>query len=78
MAGGYAWQGEVCVAEVACMFGGHAWQGTCVVGGHAWWECMHSRGACMAGDMRGRGCVWQERGPLKLAVRILLECILVG
>ena len=48
----------------------------------AWWE------ACVAGgDMHGMGCPWQggmcggacmqERWPLKRAVHILLECILV-
>ena len=38
----------------------------CMVGGHAWWGWV-----CVAG-----GCV-QERQPLKQAVRILLEYILV-
>ena len=51
---------------------------------------MHGRGgeacmagwACMAGGLRGRGCVvvggaWQEKRPLQRVVRILLECILV-
>ena len=42
--------------------------GTCMVGG-----------ACMAGGMRGRGCAYvQERRPLKRAVHILLEYILVS
>ena len=51
---------------------------------------MHGRGLCMVVEsMHGRGCAWQqgtcvaggacvqERWPLKQAVRILLECILV-
>ena len=47
---------------------------------------MHGEGGCMAkgvcvvkGDMcgEGGGHAWQEIWPLQLAVRILLECILV-
>ena len=38
----------------------------CVAGWHAWQRGMH-----------GRGHAWQERRPLKRAVCILLECILV-
>ena len=39
---------------------------------------MHGRGACMVGGMHGRkGACMQDRWPLKRAVRILLECILV-
>ena len=41
---------------------------------------------CSEGGMHGKGCVWvarwgafmQERWPLRRAVRILLECILVS
>ena len=43
---------------------------------------MCDQGACMAGDMHGRGHAWQgacmqESRPLKWVLRILLECILV-
>ena len=50
--------------------------GECVAGGVAE-VCMV--GACMAGGVRGGGGrrAWQERRPLQLTVRILLECILV-
>ena len=64
--------------------GGHAWQG-----GHVWGmgTCM-ARGECVVEGVRGKrggmhgrefggGACVQERRPLKRAVRILLECILV-
>ena len=54
--------------------GGHAWQGECVAIG-----CM-AGGACTVGGMCDRGvcvCGMQERWPLKQAIGILLECILV-
>ena len=41
-------------------------------GGHVW-----QRGVCVAGVGGGEWHAWQERRPLKRAVRILLECILV-
>ena len=47
---------------VHCTGRGHAWQGTCMV---------------MGGGVSGRGHAWQERRPLQLTVRVLLECILV-
>ena len=69
--------------------GGMHW-GACVAGGmhggHVWLVCMVG-GKCGRGDMHGMGCAWQggmcggscmqERWPLKRAVHILLECILV-
>ena len=54
--------------------GGCAWQGACVAGGMCG-ACMV--GVCMAGGMPDRGGCIQERRPLKRAVRILLECILM-
>ena len=39
--------------------------------------CMAREGACVAGSVHGRECVWKERRPLQRTVRILLECILV-
>ena len=49
-------------------------------GGSVGWACMAGGG--VAGGMCGRRGGWeacvQERWPLKRAVRILLECILVG
>ena len=73
MVEGHAWQG-----------GGHAWQGgmhgrgMCMAGGCAWQGGMHGRGyaswgACVA---RGGGHAWHTAN--ELAVRILLECILVS
>ena len=38
--------------------------------GHVWWG-VHGRG------VNGRGVCMQDRWPLKRAVRVLLECILV-
>ena len=46
-------QGGARVAGGACMVGGHVWQG-----GHAWWG-QRWHGACMAGDVHGRGRAWQ-------------------
>ena len=66
--GGHVWQrgtmrGEgAYMAKGVCIARGHAWWGGCMAGGHAW---------------QGGGCAWQERRPLQLTVRILLECILV-
>ena len=70
--------------------GGRAWQGVGMHGRE--WACM-AGGACMTGGVHGRGHLWQgirvwqrvcvvgacvqERRPLKRALRILLECILV-
>ena len=51
---------------------GHVWQGRCV-----WQGAICGKGACMAGGTCGRGVCVQEKRPLKRAVRILLECILV-
>ena len=72
--GGHVWQrgtmrGEgAYMAKGVCIARGHAWWGgSCVVGG------LCGTGACMAGGV----CAWQERRPLQLTVRILLECILV-
>ena len=39
--------------------------------GHVW------QGVCVAEEVHGKGACVQERRPLKRAVRILLECILV-
>ena len=52
-------------------------KGVCVAGG------MHGRGVCMAEGVHSRGHAWegacvQERWPLKWAVSIVLECILVA
>ena len=52
----------VCMVRGACMVG----EETCMVGGHVW------QGACMA-----VGACIQQRRPLKRAVHVLLECILV-
>ena len=66
---GYAWQG-MCMAEGACVVG------ACMAGGKFGRVGMISRGrACMEG-VHGEACV-QDRRPLKRAVHILLECILV-
>ena len=80
-------QVSVCPQRGACVAGGHAWWGVCMVGGmHGRGEVCVAGGACMAGGcawqgghawqggMRGRGVrdTFNER-----AVRILLECILV-
>ena len=52
-----------------------------MAGGHAWPGGVHGRGACVVGGVCGRGaCI--PHMPLRhavnvLAVRILLECILV-
>ena len=69
----------------ACMAGGHAWQGVCMAGGmhggeHAW------QGACVAGAcVAGVACMpctppghYEIQLVNARAVRILLECILVG
>ena len=48
--------------EGACMVGERA----CMAGKHVW-----------LGGMRGRGACMQQRRPLKRAVHVLLECILV-
>ena len=60
--------------------------------GHVWQRGMHDMGACVAGGVHGRGAwqlvhgrgyvwqgghAWQEREPLQLTIRILLECILI-
>ena len=55
LAGGRAWQGGRAWWG-ACMAVGHAWKG----GWHAWWGHawqggMHGGGACVAGDMHGKG-----------------------
>ena len=85
MAGGHAWQGDMC-GRRAYVAGGHVWPGACVAGGmhgrgvhgrgHVWW------GACTVGGMCGRGaCVPQQilqDTVNQRAVRILLECILVS
>ena len=63
---GHVWQGGMC-GRGTCMEGG-----ACVAGGHAW-----RGGMCGRGCAWQRGHAWQERQPLQLAVRILLECILV-
>ena len=52
------------------MVGGCMAEGMCGGWGHVWGEVDVWRGVV------GRGCV-QERLPLKRAVRILLECILI-
>ena len=56
-----AWHGGMC-SKKACVAGGHVWQEGEV----------HGRGACVTGSV----CM-QERQPLKWAVCIKLECILV-
>ena len=64
LTGGHTWQGRVWWD----MHGrGHLWQERCV-----WQGGMHGKG-----DMCGRGVCVQEKRPLKRAIRILLECILV-
>ena len=84
---GYAWQGDVC-GKGAHMAGGHAWQGhawqgdVCgkgahMAGGHAWQGHAWQGDVCGKGTCGGGGTCVQERWPLKRAVRILLECILV-
>ena len=60
-----------CVAKKACMARGCAWWGgACVEEGECAWQ------GGMWHVWQGRTCM-QERRPLKLAVCILLECILV-
>ena len=59
-------RGRVCMVG-----GGCAWLGACMAG-VVCGEDMCCRGACMVW-----GCVFQERWPLKEAVCILLECIIV-
>ena len=54
----------------ACVGGMHAWR--CVAG-----DVHVSGGACMARGHMAGGHVWHERQPLKRAVCILLEFILV-
>ena len=64
------------MVKKACVVKGgmHGEGSACVVK-----EGVHGEGACMArGACVTRGRVWQERRPLQHAVRILLECILVG
>ena len=51
-----------------------AWQGVCVVGGMHGRRGVCARGACMAGG----GACMQETWPLKQAVCIRLECILIS
>ena len=53
---------------------GHEWRGGLHGGGV--WQGVHGKGAYMA-EVHGKGACMQERRPLKRAVRILLECILV-
>ena len=65
---GHAWQGGVHGR-------GHAWQGR-----HAWWGGVHGRGHVWQGDMFGMHATPRQilRDTVnELAVRILLECILV-
>ena len=68
-----------CVYHSFCTQGGRSWQRRgCVVKGG-----VHARGHAWQRGMRGGGGVGggryvQERRPLKRAVRILLECILVS
>ena len=43
MAGGHAWQGDMCGGSGACMVWGmhgrgHVWRGVCMLGGHPWQE----------------------------------------
>ena len=52
------------MAGCVCGDGGKCGRGVCMAGARM------VRGACVV-----RGHVWQERRPLKRAVRILLECI---
>ena len=72
VAGGCAWQGGMHGrGDMRCR-GRRVWQGeACMEGGHAWQGCVCDGGACVP---------WQI--PLdtvnERAVRILLECILVG
>ena len=76
------------LCQLFCPTGG----GVCVVKwgmrGKGGWG-VHGKGACLAAGVHARGHAWhggvhgkggayvQERWPLKRAVRILLECILV-
>ena len=84
--GGHAWKGGTCVAKGG-MYGewGHVWhegvhgrghelqKGACILKeGMCGRECMHVRWVCVP-----RGCACRERRPLKQAVRILMECILI-
>ena len=57
--------GGACLGRQVCLEG-QVWQGACMAGV-----------VCMAGGMCSAGVCVQERRPLKWAVRILLECILV-
>ena len=68
---------------------GHVWrrgrgmhgEGRCMAKGrgHVWLKgvCLVNGGMRDKGGMHGKGACLQERWPLKQAVRILLECILV-
>ena len=58
-----AWVLEAMCGRGTCMVGGHAWQGGMCGRVGVWQVGMHGRawvlGACVAGDMHGRGHVWQ-------------------
>ena len=83
------WQGNIFTGICHSVhMGGMHGKGACIGmwhGGHAWWGGVHGRGACVVEGMHGRGamhgrwCVWQGEGAgeTPIAVRILLECILV-
>ena len=61
------------MAKEPCVVGGHAWQGV-MARGHTWQgDNTHGNGGVHG---KGGACV-QEKRPLKRAVHILLECILV-
>ena len=76
---GHAWQGGLVslgvhdrgVCMVGDMYGGEicTWG---MYGGGMW------QGACRAGVCAAGVCAWHGRSSLKLAVRIILECILVS
>ena len=83
---GHVWQGFVYDREgmngwMVCVLGWHVWQGVCMVGvcvaGGACMEGVYMRGMCVGGGVCMAGACTQERWPMKQAVRILLECILV-
>ena len=92
MAGGHACQGGVHgrghVWQGVCMAGGMHGGGACVAGGHAWWGGgMHGRGGMHGSGMHGWGMMgthapqhthYKIQSVNAWAVRILLECILVG
>ena len=59
----------------ACVAGGVA--GVCMAEGCTWQGGVCGRGGAWQGGAWQEECAWQERRPLQLAVRILLECILV-